>query len=120
MQLKEIDVRPVLKHEEDRYRLLMQNHHYLGFVPKIGETAWYVAEYRGEWVSLISFSVSALKCAVRDQWIGWDHRRQYSRLKLAVNNNRFLILPDFHIQNLASKVLSLSLKQLELAKMSWR
>ncbi len=69
MRLKEVDVRPVFKYEEDRNKLLMQNHHYLGFVPKIGETAWYVAEYQGEWVSLLSFSVSALKCTVRDHCI---------------------------------------------------
>ncbi len=110
--LTELIVRPVVKSEEGEYKRLMQKHHYLGFVPKIGETAWYIAEYRGKWVSLINFSVSALKCANRDQWIGWDHRRQYGRLKLVVNNNRFLILPDFHIQNLASKVLSLCLKRL--------
>ena len=112
MQLDEIDVRPVLKHEEDRYKILMQKYHYLGFVKKIGETMWYVARYQDEWVSLIGFSVSALKCAVRDKWIGWDHRHQYGRLKLVINNNRFLILPDFHIPNLASRVLSLCLKRL--------
>jgi len=112
MELTELIVRPVVKSEEGEFKRLMQQHHYLGFVPKIGETAWYIAEYWGNWVSLISFSVSALKCAVRDQWIGWDHRRQYGRLKLVVNNNRFLILPGFHIQNLGSKVLSLCLRRL--------
>jgi hypothetical protein len=112
MRLTDIRVRPVLKSEEGRYKALMQEHHYLGFVPKIGETAWYVAEYREEWVSLLGFSVSALKCAARDKWIGWDHRRQYGRLKLVINNSRFLILPGFHIHNLASRVLSLCLKRL--------
>ncbi len=112
MRLTEIDVRPVSKSEEDRYKSLMQKHHYLGFVPKIGETAWYVACYREKWVSLLGFSVCALKSAVRDKWIGWDHRRQYGRLKLVVNNSRFLILPDFHIPNLGSRVLSLCLKRL--------
>lgn len=112
MRLTDIRVRPVSKPEENRYKALMQEHHYLGFVPKIGETAWYVAEYRKEWVSLLGFSVSALKCAARDKWIGWDHRRQYGRLKLVVNNNRFLILPGFHLPNLGSRVLSLCLKRL--------
>ncbi len=35
-------VKPVLKGEEEKYKALMQQHHYLGFVPKIGETIWYV------------------------------------------------------------------------------
>jgi len=112
MRLAEIDVRPVLWCEEDRYKALMRKYHYLGFSPKIGETAWYVARYREEWVSLLGFSVSALKCSARDKWIGWDHRRQYGRLKLVVNNNRFLILPNFHVRNLGSRVLSLCLKRL--------
>jgi hypothetical protein len=111
-ELQSVEVRPVLKGEEERYRELMEKHHYLGYVPKIGETLWYIAEVKREWVSLISFSVSALKCKARDQWIEWDYRHQYDRLKRVVNNNRFLILPDFHIKNLGSKTLSLCLKRL--------
>lgn len=114
VKLSEIEVHPAKKSDEPRFKALMQEHHYLGFVPKIGETLWYIAIINGQWVSLLSFSVSALKCAVRDQWIGWDHRRQYGRLKLAVNNNRFLILPGFHMPNLGSRVLGLSLRRLSL------
>lgn len=112
MSVKRIKVRPVYKEEEGRYRELMQKHHYLGFVPKMGETLWYVATVNNEWVSILSFSVSALKCKARDQWIGWSYRHQYGRLKLIVNNNRFLILPGWHIRNLASRTLSLCLKRL--------
>jgi hypothetical protein len=53
-----------------------------------------------------------LKCSVRDHWIGWDFRLQYGRLKLVVNNSRFLILPDWHIQNLGSRILSLCKRRL--------
>lgn len=67
--------------------------YYLGFVPKMGETLWYVATIHNEWVSILGFSVSALKCKARDQWIGWSYRHQYGRLKLIVNNNRFLSQP---------------------------
>ena len=51
-------------------------------------------------MALRSFSASALKCAVRDRWIGWNFRQRYSRLKLIVNNSRFLILPAGHVANL--------------------
>lgn len=107
IDLKQISVRPASESEEPRYRDLMAQHHYLGDLAKIGHTLWYVATYGDEWVALLSFSASALKCAARDQWIGWDFRRQYGRLKLIANNSRFLILPEWHRPNLGSKVLAL-------------
>jgi hypothetical protein len=81
-------------------------------LPKIGETLWYVAAWRDEWVALLSFSASALKCAARDRWIGWDFRHQYGRLKLVVNNSRFLIVPHWHVPNLGSRILSLCQRRL--------
>jgi len=90
----------------------MSQHHYLGSLPKIGETLWYVATWREEGVALLCFSASALKCAARDRWIGWDFRHQYARLKLVVNNSRFLIVPGWHVANLGSRVLSLCHKRL--------
>ena len=107
-----IIVRPVRSCEESRYQELMQQHHYLGALPKISETLWYVATWREEWVALLSFSASALKCAARDRWIGWDFRQRYSRLKLVVNNSRFLILPEWHVFNLGSRVLALCQRRL--------
>ena len=107
IDLKQISVRPANASEELRYRELMQQHHYLGDLAKIGHTLWYVATYEHEWIALLSFSASALKCAPRDRWIGWDKRHQYGRLKLIANNSRFLILPEWHHPNLGSKVLAL-------------
>jgi hypothetical protein len=63
-------------------------------------------------VALVSFSASAWKCAARDHWIGWSFRHQYDRLKLIVNNSRFLILPQWHVPNLASRILSLCQKRI--------
>jgi len=60
----------------------MQQHHYLGALPKIGNTIWYVVTSNNGWISLLSFSVAALKCGARDCWIGWGHRLQYDRLHL--------------------------------------
>jgi hypothetical protein len=85
----------------------MQQHHYLGALPKISKTLWYVATFADQWVALLSFSAAALKCSPRDRWIGWDFRHQYDRLKLVTNKSRFLILPDWHFPNLASRILSL-------------
>src|SRR5438045_920403 len=85
-ELREMVVRLVHSSEQPRYQELMREHHYLGHLPKIGETLWYVASWREQWVALLSFSASALKCAARDRWIGWSFRQQYARLKLVVNN----------------------------------
>ena len=111
LNLHQITVRLVLPSEEKRFQSLMQAHHYLGTLRKIGECLWYVTIWRDEWIALLSFSAAALKCAVRDQWIGWNYRNQYDRLHLLANNTRFLILPDWHYPNLASKTLSLCKKR---------
>jgi len=112
LNLHEIIVRPVRPFEEPQYREQMQMHHYLGFLPKIGETLWYLASRHDEWLALLSFSTPAWKCAARDRWIGWDFRHQYDRLHLLTNNSRFLILPQYHLPNLASHILSLCEKRL--------
>lgn len=107
MNLKEVQVRPVRSTEAQRYQELMRDQHYLGDLPKIGETLWYLGLWRDTWVALLSFSAAAWKCAARDRWIGWDFRHQYDRLKLLTNNSRFLILKDWHFPNLGSRLLSL-------------
>lgn len=112
LELGEIVVRPVLSGEQGRYQELMREHHYLGALPKIGETLWYVALWGEEWVAQLSFSASALKCGARDRWIGWQFQHRYSRLKLIVNNSRFLILPAWHVANLGSRVLALCQRRL--------
>ncbi len=45
MILRNVQVRPIRGHEEIRYKSLMEKYHYLGALPKIGETLWYIAAY---------------------------------------------------------------------------
>jgi len=110
--LLKVRVQLVCRLEEQRFQKLMQTHHYLGALPKISETLWYIATFADQWIALLSFSAAALKCSARDRWIGWDFRHQYDRLKLVTNNSRFVILPDLHFPNLASRILSLCHKKL--------
>lgn len=112
MNIREVVVEPVSVADEARFQQLMQAHHYLGALPKIGQALWYVAHWGGEWVALLSFSSPALKCRPRDDWIGWDFRHKYDRLHLVTNNTRFLILPDYHYPNLASRLLALCERRL--------
>jgi len=115
--LKEILVRPVERSEEARYQEQMARYHYLGALAKIGQTVWYVAIWREQWVAQLSLSAAALKCGVRDCWIGWDFRSQYGRLNLIANNSRFLILPGWNQPNIGSRVLSLTERR---ADADWR
>jgi hypothetical protein len=112
LNLLKVLVQPIHPFEEQRFQKLMQEHHYLGALPKISETLWYVASFADQWIALLSFSAPALKCSARDRWIGWNFRHQYDRLKLVTNNSRFLILPGWHFPNLASRILSLCQKRL--------
>ena len=84
----------------------MRVHHYLGALPKIGNTIRHAAAVDNQWLGLLSFSAPALRCSARDEWIGWSHRHLSDRLKLLANNSRFLILPEHHCPNLASRILS--------------
>jgi len=107
LNLKEVILQPVQHTEKARFQSLLEAHHYLGASPKIGHTLWYTVSIHGEWLALLCFSSAAWKCAARDKWIGWGFRYQYDRLHLIANNSRFLILPEHHYPNLASRILSL-------------
>lgn len=107
MNLQEIVLQPIEPAEQVHFQSLLDEHHYLGSLPKIGHTLRYVVSYHGKWLALLSFSAAARKCAARDHWIGWTFRYQYDRLHLIANNSRFLILPEHHYPNLASRILSL-------------
>jgi len=59
VNLDGVRVRPAEPSEEPLHRALMAAHHYLGYLPKIGHTLWYVATYGEQWVALLSFSAAA-------------------------------------------------------------
>jgi hypothetical protein len=98
--------------EMQNWRSLMRQHHYLGFERIVGEALFYVAQQGQKWLALLGWGSAALKCAPRDQWIGWLPAFKWPRLRLIANNARFLILPGCHQANLASHILALNLKRL--------
>jgi hypothetical protein len=105
-------VRPVRQEERAAWRERMQRHHYLGFAHPIGESLGYVASRGEQWVALLGWASAALKCGVRDRWIGWERALQWRRLHLLANNVRFLILPGERQPNLASRLLALNVQRL--------
>ena len=110
--VRQVRVRLIAAHERARWDDLMRTRHYLGFEGFIGPSLRYVAEWEGGWLALLGWQAAALKCRWRDRWIGWPPALQYTRLHLIANNSRFLVLPEAHLPNLASRVLSLNLKRL--------
>jgi hypothetical protein len=98
--------------ERGRWRQLLNQHHYLGLQRLVGQSLCYVATVGELWVALLAWGAAALKCQPRDAWIGWRPALKWQRLHLIANNLRFLILPDWHRPNLASRILALNLKRL--------
>ena len=105
-------VRPIQREEVELWGEYMRRYHYLGYRGIAGRSLRYVAILDCRWVALIGWGSAALKCTVRDRFIGWDYETKLKRLYLIVNNVRFLVLPFVSIRNLASKVLSMNLKRL--------
>ena len=64
MHFNNITLRPVKHGEQAMFKALMQKHHYLGWLPKIGNTIWYIAIYQNKWQALLIFSAAALKCNI--------------------------------------------------------
>ena len=92
---------------------LLQAHHYLGDLSPVGERLYYLAtDSQGQWLAILVFSAAAKHLRHRDRWIGWTNEQRRRRLSLVTNNTRFLILPEGHIPNLASKVLGLVCQRL--------
>jgi Domain of unknown function (DUF4338)/DDE_Tnp_1-associated/Transposase DDE domain len=112
--MRSLIVRPVRSEERARWRQLMEAHHYLGFRAIVGESLWYVATAEDHWVALLGWGAAALKCRPRDAWIGWTAALRLRRLHLIANNVRFLILPQWHYPNFASRILALNLNRLTL------
>jgi hypothetical protein len=110
--VRKVEVRPIYRHEKSRWDMLMSRYHYLGFHSLVGESIRYLALFNDHPVALLGWSAAALKCRVRDAWIGWLPPVQYHRLPLIANNSRFLIITPTRIPNLASRILSLNLKRL--------
>jgi hypothetical protein len=87
---------------------LTARHHYLGSGPLCGRQLRYlVRSERFGTVGTLAFTSPALHLAARDAWIGWDDEGRRLHLEQVVCNARFLILPWFRVENLASKVLGL-------------
>lgn len=107
-----LEVRPVMNEERAGFGAYMQQYHYLGDSPLVGESLRYAAWLGGELVALLGWSEATKHNASRERYIGWDSTCRSKQLHLVVNNARFLILPWVKQHNLASRVLGANLRRL--------
>lgn len=105
-------VRPIVEQERGAWREHMECYHYLGCGRFVGESIYYVALMAGQAVALVGWAAAALKCGVRDRYIGWDEATKAVKLGFVVNNVRFLVLPQASRKNLASQILGANLRRL--------
>lgn len=95
------------------WNALLDRHHYLGSGPLCGAQIRYLIwSERFGCLGGLSFSASAWQVRVRDEHIGWGEEAQRHNRQLVVNNSRFLIPPQVKVPNLASHILSCSIKRL--------
>ena len=96
---------------------LVRAYHYLGYEKIIGPRIKYLVLCENNPIAALSFNRAALHVGVRERYIDWDVNQRRKLLPLIVNNNRFLIVPWVKVKNLASYLLS---KTLKLLKHDWK
>ncbi|NOX34352.1 MAG: DUF4338 domain-containing protein [Deltaproteobacteria bacterium] len=111
-RLPPLHFRMVNKTNSALWNEYIERYHYLGYTPLPGAQLRYFI-YAGEQiVALTGFGAAAWQTAPRDQFIGWSHEQRKKNLHLVTNNARFLILPWIKSKNLASKILSMTARNL--------
>jgi hypothetical protein len=92
---------------------LMITEHPLGEKRVIGRQLKYLVKYKELYIGAFSFSASAKNLGAREKWVGWNQEELSDNLHLVTNMSRFLIRKDIKCKNLASHLLSESLKRLK-------
>jgi Domain of unknown function (DUF4338)/DDE_Tnp_1-associated len=108
-----LEVRIAAAQDLERFKDLLSNKHYLGDTPPVGDFLRQVLVRDGQWVGLLVWGAAALKLKDREKWIGWNAAQQAERLKLVVQNRRYLLLHDKGEEpNLASQALAAACREL--------
>lgn len=99
--------------ERARFDAQLAQEHYLGATAAVGDFLRHVVTRNGVWVALLVWGPAAYRLKDRERWIGWNDALRGARLKLVVQNRRFLLLHAKGAQpNLASQVLAAAARAL--------
>lgn len=91
----------------------LAGHHYLGAGRPVGNYLRQVVELNGKPVALLVWGPACYALKDRDLWISWSVTQRLERLKLIVQNRRFLLLaPKGQCPNLASQAMGAALRVL--------
>ena len=98
---------------EITWNSMVREYHYLGCPKIIGPRIKYLVLLKDRPIAALSYNQASLKLGVREEYVGWNPSQKQELLPHIVNNNRFLILPWVKVKNLASHLLSQTLKMLK-------
>ena len=91
----------------------LRDHHYLGAGRPVGDYLRQIVEVRGRPAALLVWGPACYALKDRDRWINWSARQRVERLKLIVQNRRFLVLAAKGAEpNLASRTMGAALRAL--------
>ena len=109
----EIDVQVVAAPDVAWFDQQLADHHYLGAGRRVGDYLRQVVRVRGRVAALLVWGPACYALKDRDRWLGWSAPQRVERLKLIVQNRRFLVLADkAAAPNLASQTLAAALRAL--------
>jgi len=108
-----LDVRITAAKEAEWFDQQLGEHHYLGAGRPVGDYLRQVVTLDGKAVALLVWGPACYALKDRDLWISWSACQRVERLKLIVQNRRFLLLtPKGQTPNLASQVMAAALRAL--------
>lgn len=106
-------VRVAGEQETEWFDAQLGQHHYLGAGRSVGDYLRQIVELNGQRVALLVWGPACYALKDRDLWLAWSAPQRVERLKLIVQNRRFLLLTDKgQAPNLASQTLGAALRAL--------
>lgn len=109
----ELDVQVVTAGDCAWFDELLAGQHYLGAGRAIGDYLRQVVRVQGRPMALLVWGPACYALKARDQWVGWNATQRTQRLKLIVQNRRFLLLAaKGQAPNVASQTLAAALRAL--------
>lgn len=99
--------------EEAWFDRQLEERHYLKAGRPVGDYLRQVVKVRGQPVALVAWGPACYALKDRDRWLGWSATQRVQRLKLIVQNRRFLLLTaKGEAPNLASQTLAAAVRVL--------
>lgn len=108
-----LSVRVPSLEEHSWFDSVLSQHHYLGAGRPVGDYLRQVVERDGQPVALLVWGPACYALKDRDRWISWSATQRLERLKLIVQNRRFLVLTaQGESPDLASQTMGAALRVL--------